>query len=100
VHQGFINLDSFNGFVISILATVSSLIAGSLLLWIFSSSILSFLKQIEKTNDLKEELDQILENLEESIMIVSDSKADFINKKFLASFSKGIITHIPNDPSI
>ena len=33
-------------------------------------------------------------------MIVSDSKADFINKKFLASFSKGIITHIPNDPSI
>ena len=82
----------------SILATISSMIGGTILLWIFSSSVLTFLKYIEKTHDMKEELKQILENLEESIMIISDSKADFINKRFLASFSKDIISHIPNDP--
>ena len=98
VYLDFIHLDSFSGVILSILATISSMIGGSLLLWIFSSSILSFLKQIEKTNDMKEELNQILENLEESIMIISDFKADFINKRFLGSFAKDIIAHIPNDP--
>ena len=98
VYLDFIQLDSFSGVILSILANISSMIVGSLILWIFSSSILSFLKQIEKTNDMKEELNQILENLEESIMIISDFKADFINKRFLGSFAKGIIAHIPNDP--
>ena len=98
LYFGFTHIDSFSGIIISILATISSMTVGTLILWIFSSSILSFLKQIEKTNDMKEELNQILENLEESIMIISDFKADFINKRFLGSFAKGIIAHIPNDP--
>ena len=97
-YLGFINLESLNGVIMSILATISSMIGGTILLWIFSSSVLTFLKYIEKTHDMKEELNQILENLEESIMIISDFKADFINKRFLANFSKDIIAHIPNDP--
>ena len=46
---------------------------------------------------MKDELNLILENLEESIMIVSvdDYKADFINHRFLSSFGKSIIDHVP-----
>jgi hypothetical protein len=46
---------------------------------------------------VKDELNLILENLEESIMIVSvdDYKADFINHRFLSSFAKDIIDHVP-----
>ena len=64
---------------------ISYCTGGSVLLSIFSRSIKKFLQQIEKTYAVKDELNLILENLEESIMIVSvlDYKADFINQRFL-----------------
>ena len=47
---------------------------------------------------MKEELTQILENLEESIILLSDSKAEFANKRFLCSFSKHILNVLPQLP--
>ena len=54
------------------------------ILFFYNSTISNFfgiiLKKFEQIHDLKEEINQIVENLEESIMILSDDlKADFIN---------------------
>ena len=61
--------------------------------------MITFLKQIEEIYEMKSELNQILENLEESIMIVTipQYKADFINQRFLSSFAKDIIHLLPID---
>jgi CRISPR/Cas system-associated endoribonuclease Cas2 len=37
------------------------------------------LKTTKKTQELKEELTSILENLEESIIIISNCRAEFVN---------------------
>jgi hypothetical protein len=36
-------------------------------------------KTIKKTHDLKDELTSILENLEESIIIMANCRAEFVN---------------------
>ena len=51
------------------------------------SIFVELLKTTKKTHELKDELNSILENVEESIIILSDSRAEFVNKKFLCSFS-------------
>ena len=61
---------------------------------VFTGFIDVLLKQIEQNHDMKEELNQILENLEESIMIISDHRAEFINQRFLSSFSKDILASV------
>ena len=43
------------------------------------SIIVDLLKTTHKTHDMKDELNSILENLEESIIIMSDSHAEFVN---------------------
>ena len=43
------------------------------------SIIVELLKTTHKTHDLKDELNTILEHLEESIIIMSDYRAEFVN---------------------
>ena len=86
----------------SIQSSLGSITAIALLYFIvfsYNSTISNFfgiiLKKFEQIHDLKEEINQILENLEESIMILSDDlKADFINQRFLYSFSKEILDKV------
>lgn len=63
-----------------------------------SSIIIDLLKQTEQNHDMKDELNQILENLEESIIIMSDNRAEFVNQRFLCNFSKHIMNKIPDQP--
>ena len=65
----------------------------------YNSTISKFLgdilRKFEQIHDLKEEINQILENLEESIMILSDNlEAEFINQRFMVSFSKIILNRV------
>ena len=53
------------------------------------------LKAAGKTHALKDELNSILENLEESIIIMSNSRAEFVNQRFLYNFSEHILNKIP-----
>ena len=45
---------------------------------------------------MQDEFHQILENLEESIIIMSDFEAEFMNKRFLYNFSGGLFDRIPS----
>ena len=45
------------------------------------------IKYIRQAEDIQKELDQILENLEESILIMKDYKGEFVNQRFLELFS-------------
>ena len=56
-----------------------------------------YMKQAE---EIQEEMDLILENLEESILITKDFKAEFVNKRFLESFSQQISEFVPEDSGI
>lgn len=47
--------------------------------------------------EIHEELYQILENLEESIIIMQDFKGEFVNQRFLESFSAQIAEFVPEN---
>lgn len=51
----------------------------------FSSGLLESVKQSLETN---QELNQILENLEESIIIISTERVEFLNQRFIFYFGK------------
>ena len=46
------------------------------------------------------ELDQILENLEESILIIKDYKGEFVNQRFLELFSLQVNELVPQESLI
>jgi hypothetical protein len=61
-----------------------------------SKIIVDLVKQTEKNYDMQDELHQILQNLEESIIIMqNDLSAEFINDRFLYNLSKNLMDKIP-----
>lgn len=79
----------FNSILRSI-TTICFIITGYYIIWLFctfSAKITSsLLKSTEQIHEIKEELDQMLENLEESIIIISNDRVEFLNQRFIFYF--------------
>ena len=54
---------------------------------LIQSMVKYLIQYIRQAEDIQKELDQILENLEESILIMKDYKGEFVNQRFLELFS-------------
>jgi hypothetical protein len=83
---GFFNLDTFISSFES-LARVFIGFAVSICVLNFNKMVRNNLfTRIDEINELKGEFKQILDNLEESIIIIQDQTVDFVNEKFLREF--------------
>ena len=76
---GLLKFDSLaNIFIALINIGIHEILIGTLAR-LFSRIVMDLMKQTEKNFDMQDELQQILQNLEESIIIMSDFRVDFVN---------------------
>lgn len=60
-----------------------------------SKIIVDLVKQTQQNYDMQDELHQILQNLEESIIIMQDFRAEFINDRYMYNIAKNLMDKIP-----
>ena len=58
--------------------------------------ITDLIGQTKVNYEIQDEFNQILSNLEESIVIFQEKKAKFVNERFLLSICEKIIDHVPD----